>query len=45
SSLRERAKALEAEHRIEFLEFVEALRDRNPCSNHRLFMGTPEEQH
>ncbi len=44
STLRERAKALEAGHRIEFLDFVEALRDRNPCSNHRLFMGSPEEQ-
>lgn len=42
ASLRERAKALEAEHQIEFLDFVEALRDRNPCSNHRLFLGVNE---
>lgn len=41
-SLRERAKQLENEYRIEFLDFVEALRDRNPCSNHRLFLGTDE---
>lgn len=41
-TLRERAKKLEAEYHLEFLEFVEALRDRNPCSHHRLFMDAKE---
>jgi len=39
TSLRERAKQLEQEHKIEFLEFVEKLRDQNPSTNHRLLLG------
>lgn len=39
TSLRERAKALEAEHRsIEFLEFLEKLRDHNPNTSNRLLL-------
>lgn len=44
SSLRERAKLLEADHQVEFLEFVERLRDRNPCSNHRLFLDANQKE-
>lgn len=44
SSLRERAKALAATHEIEFLDFVELLRDRNACNNHRLFLGDYERE-
>ena len=36
STLRVRAKALEAEHKIEFLEFVERLREHNPSTSNRL---------
>lgn len=36
--LRERAKALEKAHKIEFLEFVEALREHNPNTANRLLM-------
>lgn len=36
STLRVRAKALEVEHKIEFLEFVERLREHNPSTNNRL---------
>jgi len=38
ASLRERAKALESEHKIEFLEFVEKLREHNHSSNNRLLL-------
>lgn len=38
AKLRERAKALEQFHRIEFLDFVERLRENNPGSEHRLRM-------
>jgi len=38
ASLRERAKLLEAEYKIEFLEFVEKLRDHNPSSSNRLIL-------
>jgi spermidine synthase len=38
AALRERAKALEAYHKIEFLEFVEKLREHNPNTQHRLLM-------
>ncbi|HZV97643.1 MAG TPA: polyamine aminopropyltransferase [Methylophilaceae bacterium] len=38
STLRERAKALEVDHKIEFLEFVERLREHNPNTNNRLLM-------
>lgn len=38
TALRERAKALEAYHKIEFLEFVEKLREHNPNTQHRLLM-------
>lgn len=44
TSLRERAKALEAEHQVEFLEFVERLRDRNPCNRHRLFLDADQKE-
>jgi len=37
--LRERAKALQQQFGIEFLAFTERLRDDNPCSEHRLFLG------
>lgn len=36
--LRERARALEKTHKIEFLEFVETLREHNPNSANRLLM-------
>jgi spermidine synthase len=39
SSLRQRAKELETHHKIEFLEFVEKLRDDNPNTNNRLLLG------
>lgn len=38
ASLRERAKALEAQHGIQFLEFVERLRDHNPNTSNRLML-------
>lgn len=38
STLRVRAKALEAEHKIEFLEFVERLREHNPSTSNRLLL-------
>ena len=38
ASLRERAKALQTTHNIEFLDFVEKLTEHNPSNNHRLFM-------
>jgi len=38
ASLRERAKALEKTHKIEFLQFVEKLAEHNASSNNRLFM-------
>lgn len=38
STLRERAKALESEHSIEFLEFVEKLREHNANTAHRLLL-------
>ena len=38
ASLRERARALEQYHRIEFLDFVEKLREHNPNTGHRLLM-------
>lgn len=38
ATLRERAKALEQSHKIEFLQFVEKLSEYNPSSNHRIFM-------
>lgn len=40
ASLRERAKTLEAEHRIEFLQFVEKLREHNNSTNNRLLLET-----
>jgi spermidine synthase len=39
ASLRERAKALEKTHKIEFLQFVEKLAEHNASSNNRLFMA------
>ena len=39
AALRERAKQLEQDYKIEFLEFVEKLRDTNPNTNHRLLLG------
>lgn len=39
TTLRERAKALESTHKIEFLEFVEKLREHNPNTNNRLLLG------
>ena len=39
STLRVRAKALEAEYKVEFLEFVERLREHNPGTSNRLFLG------
>lgn len=44
ATLRERAKALEAEYQLEFLDFLESLRDRNACSNHRLFMDVNQKE-
>jgi len=38
ASLRERAKALEQTHKIEFLQFIEKLAEHNPSSSNRLFM-------
>ena len=38
-ALRERAKKLEQVYEIEFLQFTERLKDDNPCSEHRLFLG------
>lgn len=38
ASLRERAKVLEADHRIEFLQFVEKLREHNKSTNNRLLL-------
>ncbi|MEZ0232366.1 MAG: polyamine aminopropyltransferase [Methylophilaceae bacterium] len=38
SSLRERAKTLETEHKIEFLEFVERLREHNEATSNRLLL-------
>lgn len=37
-TLRERAKALAEDYRIEFLEFVERLRDNNPNTSNRLIL-------
>lgn len=34
--LREKAKALEKTHKIEFLQFLEKIRDCNPATSHRL---------
>jgi len=39
ASLRQRAKELEAQHKIEFLEFVEKLREHNPNTSNRLLLG------
>lgn len=38
ASLRDRAKALEKHHKIEFSQFVETLAEHNPSSSNRLFM-------
>ena len=38
-ALRDRAKALEQQFAIEFLQFTERLKDDNACSEHRLFLG------
>lgn len=38
ASLRESAKALSADYKIEFLEFVERLRDNNPNTSNRLIL-------
>jgi spermidine synthase len=38
ASLRERAKVLEATHKIEFLQFIDKLAEHNPSSHNRLFM-------
>ncbi len=38
ASLRLRAKNLEQQHKIEFLQFVEKLAEHNPSSSNRLFM-------
>lgn len=40
SSLRERARELETQHSIEFLEFVEKLRDHNPNTSNRLLLDS-----
>ena len=40
ATLRERAKTLELAHKIEFLEFVEKLREHNPNTNNRLLLGS-----
>lgn len=40
TSLRERAKLLEQKYPIEFLEFVEKLKDTNLSTNHRLLLDT-----
>ena len=39
ASLRQRAKELETQHKIEFLEFVEKLREHNPNTSNRLLLG------
>jgi len=39
ASLRLRAKELETQHKIEFLEFVEKLREHNPNTSNRLLLG------
>ena len=39
ASLRQRAKELETQHKIEFLEFVENLREHNPNTSNRLLLG------
>ncbi len=38
ASLRERAKALEKSHKIEFLQFIDKLAEHNSSSSNRLFM-------
>jgi spermidine synthase len=38
TTLRERAKILEQQHKIEFLQFAERLRDSNPSTNNRLLL-------
>lgn len=38
TSLRERAKALAEDYKVEFLEFVERLRDNNPNTSNRLIL-------
>jgi len=38
ASLRDRAKALEQAHKIEFLQFIEKLAEHNPSSSNRLYM-------
>lgn len=38
SSLRDRAKQLESKYKIEFLEYVEKLREHNPASSNRLLL-------
>ncbi|OIQ77420.1 spermidine synthase [mine drainage metagenome] len=38
STLREQARHLAADYRIEFLEFVERLRDNNPNTSNRLIL-------
>lgn len=40
TSLRERAKRLEQDHKIEFLEFVEKLREHNQSTSNRLLLET-----
>jgi spermidine synthase len=40
ASLRERAKRLEQDHKIEFLEFVEKLREHNQSTSNRLLLET-----
>jgi spermidine synthase len=40
SSLRDRAKALEKNHKIEFLQFVEKLAEHNASTSNRIFMST-----
>jgi spermidine synthase len=39
-SLRERAKLLEKNHKIEFLQFVEKLAEHNPSTQNRIFMSS-----
>jgi len=39
SSLRERAKTLETSHHLEFLQFVEKLREHNPNTSNRLVLN------
>ena len=40
TTLRERAKVLELTHKIEFLTFVEKLREYNPNTSNRLLLGS-----